>query len=365
MVTTTALSSVVGFVFFSHDLFVDLPVANATLPHSGPMTGNTTLQVFGGPFVNSTVATVTFSGLGMTPVSVPATYVSVSQVQCVTPAFAVSGNMSVTVALNGQQQSNTTALFFVYRAWLVVALCVWLVAHVRAAAFTLSRALPFSGPLSGSTRVTVVGSGFSSTDQVLVSFATDTVAGTFATASTIVCDSPAHASAGSVALQVALNGQQFASPSVSFLYYADPTLAASPYPASGPTTGGTVVAVYGTGFINTTEITVKFGSAAPVAATFASTGLVIAVAPAVATGTVNVSVSLNSQQYAGASSYLFYGIVFLVLALMQVVVLRCALFLFFFFFCSRCAHAVFGVAIFGSHQRQHAGADQWLALHGD
>jgi len=79
---------------------------------------------------------------------------------------------------------------------------------------------PFSGPVTGSTNITITGVGFVDTSEIVVQFGSELlVHGTFVDESHIVCVSPPINESGSVTVNVALNGQQFTADDVSFLYY--------------------------------------------------------------------------------------------------------------------------------------------------
>jgi hypothetical protein len=86
---------------------------------------------------------------------------------------------------------------------------------------------PHSGPGSGSTSVTIVGSGFFQTSQALVRFvlasnATFPVAGTYLSSSEMLCVSPSVTTvtnSGPATVSVALNGQQFTATTTVFTYF--------------------------------------------------------------------------------------------------------------------------------------------------
>jgi len=88
--------------------------------------------------------------------------------------------------------------------------------------------MPTSGPNNGGTPVTVIGSGFINTGQIVVRFMFQgntgavniTNAATFLSASTISVITPAQVGfLGMVSVEVSLNNQQFVAASFQFLYY--------------------------------------------------------------------------------------------------------------------------------------------------
>jgi len=71
--------------------------------------------------------------------------------------------------------------------------------------------------------MTIFGLNFYPTDSITVLFTNNdqsiVVDGVYTTATSIKCISPVFASAGMVSVFVALNGQQYTTTNVSFLYY--------------------------------------------------------------------------------------------------------------------------------------------------
>ena len=82
---------------------------------------------------------------------------------------------------------------------------------------------------------------------------------------------------------------------------AAPTIS-SLSPASGPTNGGTVVAIGGANFAN--GATVKFGTSSAIGVTFNSSSSMTATAPVHAAGAVTVTVT-NPDGQSGTSSYTY------------------------------------------------------------
>jgi len=87
-----------------------------TSPHSGPVTGNTQLQIVGTSFVNTGTILVRFEN-GSNALYVNGSYVSSTLINCVTPSFELvspSSVVTVEVALNGQQFTNNNISFYYY-----------------------------------------------------------------------------------------------------------------------------------------------------------------------------------------------------------------------------------------------------------
>ena len=87
----------------------------------------------------------------------------------------------------------------------------------------MSAIAPVSGPTTGGTAVQVIGTFTNSSDTIVVRFTdgTDTrdVVGSFVSATRVDAVTVAFPSAGTVNVTVALNGQQFTTTSVPFLFY--------------------------------------------------------------------------------------------------------------------------------------------------
>ena len=97
--------------------------------------------------------------------------------------------------------------------------------------------------------VSVLGQNFQNLETLSCRFggAAYTVIARFLSQTTLECVAPTQ-DAGTVALTLSLNGQQFADIGAFFVYYATPSVAAvEPY--RGASEGGTLVTVHGSGFV--------------------------------------------------------------------------------------------------------------------
>ena len=169
---------------------------------------------------------------------------------------------------------------------------------------------PSIGPLIGGTVVTVNGVGFigAQNTKIRCKFGgIDSADVQFLSESTISCKAPAGGEAN-VRIQVSLNGLdtdftllEFGS---RFIYHTPPILLDRPSPSAGPTTGGTVITIKGTGFIDR-GLACKFWTGPAkgnldkrVKAQFLTTTSASCAAPAVTQSQlVSVSLSLNGQDY--------------------------------------------------------------------
>ncbi len=161
---------------------------------------------------------------------------------------------------------------------------------------TVSNVSPASGPTTGSTAVTITGTGFQAGAGV-------TFGGTAATnvvvtnATQITASTPAHA-AGGVNVVVTNSDGQSGTLANGFTYNTPPPPPAPTVtgvsPSSGPTAGGTAVTVTGTGFLSGAGVT--FGGTAATNVIVTSATQITASTPAHAAGGVNVVVTNSDGQ---------------------------------------------------------------------
>jgi hypothetical protein len=77
---------------------------------------------------------------------------------------------------------------------------------------------PLSGPATGATVITVTGNGFVNASRITVSIGSALVTGTYVSATIVQAVMPATA-AGTVAVALTFNDQQFSSPALSYSFY--------------------------------------------------------------------------------------------------------------------------------------------------
>jgi outer membrane protein assembly factor BamB len=152
---------------------------------------------------------------------------------------------------------------------------------------TVTGISPTKGPTSGSSLVTVTGTGFTSATTVKFG----TVAGTSLTVNSstkITIRSPAHA-AGIVDVRVTTPGGTSAIVAGDKFTYVARPIVSSISPTKGSTAGGTVVTVTGTGFTGATVV--KFGTVAGTSRTVNSSTKITIKSPAHAAGIFDVTVT--------------------------------------------------------------------------
>ncbi len=158
---------------------------------------------------------------------------------------------------------------------------------------TLSSVTPTTGPTAGGTAVTLTGTNFQ--EGATVSFGGSAATGvTVVNSTTITATTPAHA-AGAVNVAVT-NPTGQSGTLISGFTYGSPTAPtlSSVAPPSGPTTGGTAVALTGTNFV--TGATVSFGGSAATNVTVGNSTSLTATTPAHAAATVDVTVTNPDMQ---------------------------------------------------------------------
>lgn len=125
---------------------------------------------------------------------------------------------------------------------------------------TVTACSPNTGSTAGGTSVTVTGTGFTTTAATTVKFGANNATGVNVTsATTLSCITPAAAAGGGVAVQV-VNQNGTGSLTNGFVYTlpaGTPTLT-SLAPATGPTSGGSLLVATGTNFNLTTRF--RFGA---------------------------------------------------------------------------------------------------------
>ncbi len=261
----------------SLDLFtyVAAPTVTGLSPTSGPSAGGTTVFIVGTNFTTAT--TISFGGTAVTQ----GAYVSSTQFSVVSPAG--TGVVDVLATTAGVTSVNTAADDFTYIA-----------------APTVTSISPTSGPSTGGTVVTITGSGFSTTaGQTGITFRSPAdvtfPATNVSCATTSTCTATSPAGTGVVSVRIIVSGQTSADTVAdNFTYVAAPTISAL-NPTSGPSAGGTVVTITGTGFSTSAgATTVVFGTASATSVSCASTSSCVATSPA-GSGTASVRVTAGGQ----------------------------------------------------------------------
>jgi hypothetical protein len=170
---------------------------------------------------------------------------------------------------------------------------------------TVTATSPVSGPVSGGTSITVIGTGFSTiSGDSTIEFGT-TASPRTSCSSTTRCTAIAPGEAAGTVNVVARTPQgTSATSSVDrFTYESDPTITKLT-PRSGPTMGGTRVTIRGANFVGT--VSVHFGKQLATNTHVLSSAEITAVAPS-GSGTVQVTVSATggSSNKSADSTFMF------------------------------------------------------------
>lgn len=156
---------------------------------------------------------------------------------------------------------------------------------------------PDRGPATGGMRVLVRGSGFRPDERLACRFGLQVAAAEYVRPDTIACWAPPQVRVAEVLVSVTLNGQDFSSGrqasaageedspgGVAVFTYTDRAAVTGLEPNSGPTRGGTVVAVSGMNFANSSVLLCRFGNLVTSTAVFVSAETVTCVSPVVPVG---------------------------------------------------------------------------------
>ncbi|GMH75263.1 hypothetical protein TL16_g06701 [Triparma laevis f. inornata] len=242
-------------------------------PRSGPLSGNFSVNVFGGPFVDTDELRCRFGEK-----TVIGKYLDSGAMQCYAPKFTFAGGYALEVSLNDQDYTQQRLTFDYYE-------------DVR-----LSRVYPVSGPATtAGTQVRVYGNGFRNVSTNLCRFGLTEVPAEYVSDHEVVCDTPVlHPDSGGlrylalseqynrypdpahgsrrlfptahhyplynsrlVAVEVTNNAQDYSDSGITFLYQDD-TLVTN-LSGSGPYNGGTPLFVSGKNFVNSTSLVCRIG----------------------------------------------------------------------------------------------------------
>ncbi|HEY3842830.1 MAG TPA: IPT/TIG domain-containing protein [Acidimicrobiales bacterium] len=203
------------------------PVVTAVSPSSGLPVGGTHVTISGRNF--RPTSTVLF---GTTPAT-NVTFVNTSTMTATSPPGTGTVDVRVTNTF-GESAANPPADQFTYQAPTPI--------------ISATGVSPLFGPTAGGTLVTILGSNFNSPANV--TFGGSTVTGNVVSANEITAVTPPHA-AGAVSVTVTNVGGGSATAAQQFTFVPIPIINPAPTginPTSGPTTGGTLVTITGSGF---------------------------------------------------------------------------------------------------------------------
>ena len=259
-----------------------VPTVSTINPASGPLSGSTGVVLSGTGFGTTSDTVVVFNGMNITPTAVSSTSITFNL-----PATATAGTVDVSVTTPGGN-SGTVVGGYTYDV-----------------APTVSTISPASGPLSGSTGVVLLGTGFGTTSDTVVVFNGTNITPTAVSSTSITFNVPATATAGTVNVSVTTPGGNSGTVVGGYTYYAVPTVSTI-NPAGGPLSGSTGVVLSGTGFGTTSDTVVVFNGTNITPTAVSSTSVTFNVPSTATAGTVNVSVTTpggNSGTVVGGYTY--------------------------------------------------------------
>lgn len=243
-------------------------------PSLGPRAGGT-LVILTGDHLTS-VVNCRFGNL----LAVPATFISVNQVTCMTPEWAVPGSVQVDISVNGQLYSNSGVMFQYYDLPLVEAVHPTLV------------------PADGGTKLTIEGNGF--LDPIWCRINGIVIASDFFSSTRVTCVAPSTP-AGAVDIALSYNGQQFH----SFLHATYTAYADFVVTGLAPRYGvaGTIVTVTGSGFTAMGSLSCRFGLTEASWKQVLSTTTLQCQVPVLSPGPYTLQVSINGVDFMGNQAF--------------------------------------------------------------
>ncbi|CAM9245753.1 unnamed protein product, partial [Discosporangium mesarthrocarpum] len=261
-----------GFTFN----YLPIPSVLSAVPNIGSVLGGTMVEVRGAGFMDSTELTCRFGDQ-----VVRATYLETVLVRCRAPASRNAPTVLVQVSNNGVEFGIDGAEY----------------SYVPA--LTVRDIQPPSGPVSGGTTVTVLGTGFAGGGTIHCRIGGRPSSAVIVSDSELLCTAPAQLTAGPLPLELSNNGVDKIYSGTNFTYTAD-ILLRGVHPAISKESGGETVVVSGENFIASPWLVCRFGAESTVPASWLSSTSVSCIVPPSPSGphTVMLSLSNNGQDFA-------------------------------------------------------------------
>ncbi len=241
--------------------YLAAPTVTSLSPSSGSTAGGTSVSVTGTGFTGATAVT-----FGATPAT-SFTVNSATSITAVAPAG--SGIVNVRVTTAGGTSATSAGNQFNY-----------------VAVPTVTALAPNSGPATGGTSVTLTGTNLTGATAVRFG-AANAASFTVNSATSITATSPAGSGTVNVTVDTA-GGTSAAGAGNQYVYIGAPAVTGVS-PNQGPTGGGTVVTVSGSGFAGATAV--HFGANPAASFTVNNATSITATAPAGAAATVDITVT--------------------------------------------------------------------------
>jgi hypothetical protein len=262
-------NNAVDFEASSTFLYLVTPVIRKIFPSAGATSGHTLVTLTGDFEHGNWTWTCRFGYM-----HVIAFQISATALTCITPAME-EGLIAVEISNNRQDYTNSNLQYLYQRPLQVLSI------------------IPTSGPSTSGASITVVGESLPA-GAYSCFFGEKSYPGKWRSSESIVCETPPGL-LGSIAVEISFNGQDLSKSNVAFFAYSDPEVSAlSPF--LGLVAGGNPVFLSGSKYLNSSQISCRFGSKVVRAIFLASTN-VICIAPPQAEGAVSVEFSNNGNDF--------------------------------------------------------------------
>ena len=208
---------------------------SSSSPSSGPLSGSTSVRVFGADFASGLAYRCRFGST-----IVPASSISGEELACDSPAQASVGSASLEVSLDAHNFTSDGVSFVYYEQAAV------------------DEVAPRGGSKNGGALLTVDGLSFGGGSDYRCRFGLTVVRAHLTSSGNLSCTSPSVDVESPVGFEVSLNGQQYSN-SGKLFSYGPAEVVSSLSPSSGVSHGSTLVRVSGSNFQQFTERVCRFG----------------------------------------------------------------------------------------------------------
>ena len=257
---------------------ISAPTISSVSPNSGPITGATAITITGTNFTDAT--SVKVGAVAATNVVV----VSATQITALTPA-GTAGAQSVSVTTAGGTATKANAFSY------------------SSPPPTITSVSPTSGPTSGGTTITVVGTNFLGASRVLIGSAQASAFTVISATELEVITPPASPPSASVVSLVITTPGGIATKANAFSYVLAPTIT-SVTPDSGVSAGGTVVTIVGTNLLGA-DVFIG-GVQATISGTPTAT-IINAITPASTSGSKSVAVTTIGGSFIKQNAFTYFA----------------------------------------------------------
>lgn len=259
--------------------YADAPELTSTSPDTGSTNGGDRITIAGDGFFPG--VTVTVGGNACTDVVV----VSPTELNCLTPAGSTPGATDVVVTTT--EGTDTLADGFTY-----------LVAP------TIADIGPAGGPIGGGGNITIDGTNFV-TDTTVTVGGNDCTGVVIVSATQLTCTVPAGTEGVAEVVVEVPGGGGSATDPLGYTYAQTPTIDVV-LPAGGPTAGGSLVTIEGSGYFDGATVTIDGNPCTNPQIT--PPGTLTCTAPAGTAGAVDVVVTTSEGSSTSTGGFTYYGV---------------------------------------------------------